>query len=310
MLDLRRLMIFREVAARGSITAAAEALDYTQPAVSRQIATLEAEAGRQLLERVPQGIRLTDAGAVLLDHAHAIATQVDLAEDGLRALDGLERGRVRLAAFPTADTALVPDAIARFRRAHPGVELKLSESISERSLERLRAGEVDLAVVSDHESQRLDLTGVDLTHLVDDPAYLALARHHPLARKRRLRLADLRDESWIEAGQQGYVLPLLSACRKVGFEPRIEFEVGPWNAKQGLVAAGVGVCLIPSLALSAVRQEVVLRPLGADAPKREVFAATRAGNRSPAAERMVELLLDAARRCERRAADLVARRAP
>src|SRR3954468_7121392 len=150
MLDVKRLQVLRTVAHTGSFSAAAEVLSFTQPAISRQIATLEVEAGAKLVERGARGIRLTPAGELLVEHADAIFDRLAVAEGQLEAVATLSAGRLRIGAFPTANATLVPLAIKAFSAAHPDVELRLEEAPSHLLLDRLRAGELDLAVVSDH----------------------------------------------------------------------------------------------------------------------------------------------------------------
>src|SRR5215470_7223169 len=156
MLDVRRLKVLREVARRGSFSAATEALSFTQPAISRQIAALEAEAGTQLVDRRARGVRLTLAGELLLEHADAILDRLAAAETQLEALAGLAGGRLRLGTFGTANATLIPLAIREFGATHPEVELRLVEGVSARLARRLCAGEVDLAVLSDHEPLEID----------------------------------------------------------------------------------------------------------------------------------------------------------
>src|SRR3954465_13340246 len=194
MLDVRRLRVLREVAQTGSFSAAAESLAFTQPAVSRQIATLEAEAGTRPRERPPRGpgpaprpversargIRLTQAGELLVGHADAILDRLGAAESQLEALAQLEGGRLRIGAPATATAPLIPLAIRAFDDEHPEVELRLDEAVSSELVERLSCGELDIAIVTDAE--RLpDLPGeVVLEPLMDDQLYLAVARDHPL----------------------------------------------------------------------------------------------------------------------------------
>lgn len=288
MFDATRLRVFREVAQRGSISAAADALSFTQPAVSRQVATLEREAGAQLLERLPRGIRLTEAGRVLLGHAEAILDRMTAARTQVEAVTCLEAGRLRIGAFPTANATIVPRAIAVFTHDHPEVELSLDEAISAELIPRLRAGELDVAVATDPAER--DLHDLAVLDIAEDPMLVALPLDHPLARKPRLRLRDLRDESWIEGGPAGCRRPLFRACAAAGFEPHIRFGSEQWLGKQGLVAAGVGVTLIPGLAVATVRDDIVLRSLGPDTPTREVVALLPAGYRAPAADPFVELV--------------------
>lgn len=286
MLDVRRLKVLREVARLGSFSAAAEELNFTQPAISRQIATLEAETGTRLVERNARGIRLTPAGELLVEHADAILDRLALAESQLEALEGLEGGRLRLGSFATANATLIPLAIRAFTADHPLVELDLRETLSPKLIEQLTAGELDLAVVG-HADPHPDVV---LEHLMEDPLYLALAVDHPLAAKPDLVLEDLAGEVWIEGRDKTAAKPLIEAAAAAGFEPAIRFETTQWLGKQGLVAAGVGVTLIPQLALATVRDDVVLRSLP-DAPRREIFLATTCcGYRAPAVEPMKAIL--------------------
>jgi DNA-binding transcriptional LysR family regulator len=276
-LDVRRLRVLREVASHGSFSAAADALAFTQPAVSRQIATLEAEAGTRLVDRTARGVRLTPAGELLVEHADAILGRLATAESQLEALAELDAGRLRLGAVPTASATLTALAIAAFVQDHPGVELRLIEGRSNETLPLLAAGEIDLAVVTDAGA---DVPAdVQLEHLMDDPFFVALPREHPLAAERELRMEDLREETWIEGRHCADAL--LKAAHDAGFEPRVAFDSAEWLGKQGLVAAGVGITLIPTLALGSVRDGLVLRSLGPDGPVRHVFLATH-GWLSPA----------------------------
>jgi DNA-binding transcriptional LysR family regulator len=271
-LDVRRLRVLCEVAQHGSFSAAADALAFTQPAVSRQIATLEAEAGTRLVDRTARGVRLTPAGELLVEHAGAILGRLATAESQLEALAELDTGRLRLGSFATAGATLTALAIAAFAHDHPAVELRLIEGRSQETLPMLAAGEIDLAVVTDAGADAP--ADVELEHLMDDPFYAALPRDHPLADEQDLRMEDLREETWIEGRQCADAL--MSAAHAAGFEPRIAFDCAEWLGKQGLVAAGVGVTLIPTLALGTVRDGLVLRSLGPHGPSRGVYLATHA----------------------------------
>src|ERR671930_2294713 len=170
MLDVRRLKVLREVAARGSFSAAADSLSFTQSAVSQHVAALERETGSTLLERGPRGIRLTDAGRALVAHADAILARIDDAEEELAAIAGLREGRLRLASFQSAGATLVPRAVASFRERHPGVALAMIEAEPEDATEHLHSGDIDLALVYDYEPVRSMLDGeLELTHLIDEP---------------------------------------------------------------------------------------------------------------------------------------------
>ena len=302
MLDVKQLRVLKAVAEHGSFSAAAEALSYTQPAISQQIATLERSAGATLVDRTSRGVRLTDAGRALVDHAHVVLARLAAAEAELDAIAGVRGGRVRLASFPTASAALLPPALARFTDRHPDVDLTFLEKEPEDAIQMLRAGELEVAIVfefhnlSQGEWDRL-YGGAELHPLVDDPMYLALPLGHPLAHKPRVRLQDLSDELWIQEGNPRNPCGRLhqAACVNAGFDPRIGFRSDDYNVVQGMVAAGVGVSLLPSFALANVRDDIVVRSLGKSAPARQIAAATLAGGyRSPATEAMLDILREVA----------------
>jgi DNA-binding transcriptional LysR family regulator len=277
-MDTDLLRAFREVARRGSFTAAADALQYTQSAVSRQIAALERELDAPLFDRLPRrGVRLTDAGRSLLPHAEALLERVGSLRRDVAAVGRLEAGRLRVGAFQTANAELVPRALAAFRAEHPNVEPDLVEGTSPRQLARLRAGDLHVAVVS----SAVETDGVELAPLLREPMLVALPRSHALAGRCSLRLAELADEPWI-AGDPGVQDPLLTLAPDFAEEGRIAFIVRDWGTKQGLVAAGFGITLVPALAAGTVRAGITLVALhGDDAPARPVYAATATGIARP-----------------------------
>jgi DNA-binding transcriptional LysR family regulator len=302
MLDVRRLRVLKEVAERGSFSAAADALSYTQSAVSQQIAALEREAGTSLVQRGPRGVRLTDAGQALVGHSEAIMARLAAAEAELEAIAGLRGGRLRLASFPTAGATLVPLAIAQFSHLHPGVELSLIEAEPEDALPRLKAGELDIALAFEYHTLPRSayatlMEGIETVHLLDDPMSVALPRGHRLAGKARVSLDELAGERWIQGDPQGLCGAMhVAACELAGFEPHVAFQSDDYNVVQGLVAAGVAISLIPELALSNLREDIVIRPLSAkQTPVRRVVAATLAGgSRAPATSAMLATLEGAA----------------
>jgi DNA-binding transcriptional LysR family regulator len=290
--DTTLLEVFQEVARRGSFTGAAEALGYTQSAVSRQISALEGRLGAALFDRLPRGVRLTEEGRSLLPHASAITDRLRTARGDLRALRELAAGRLRVGAFATADAALVPQAMAAFRAAHPRVSVSLVEGMVRDHVARLETGELDLAILAASTAEGFE--GLRLRHLLDDPMFVAMHPDHRLAGRGEVRLAELADEDWI-AGSPRPEDTLIGATPHTGFRPRITYVVGEWIAKQGLVASGLGVTLIPSLAVGAARPDIVLVPLHPDdAPVRGVYAATPAGVTAPAALTAFLGLLDEA----------------
>jgi len=295
------MRVLREVALRGSFSAAAEALSFTQSAVSQQIAALEREAGCSLVQRNARGIRLTEAGEALVRHTDAIVARLSEAEAELEAINGVRGGRLRLASFESAAASIMPLAIAAFRAAHPGVELSMIVTEPEDAAPLLKTGELDLALGYDARV-RGEVDGIARTQLLSDPMFVAMPADHPLARKRGLRLADLADDPWIGSVMDCECNRLVNrACAVAGFEPRIEFETDDYTAMQGFVAAGVGVCLIAELGLTSVREDIVIRSLGRETPIREVYAATALdSHRTPATQAMLEILQGVAARYESR----------
>src|SRR5215208_7212978 len=301
MLDVRRMRVLREVAHRGSFSAAAEALAFTQSAVSQQIAALEREAGTVLVQRSPRGVSLTEAGEALVRHTDAILARLAEAESELEAIAGLSGGRLRMAAFESAGATLMPLAIAAFRERHPAVELSMTLLEPEDAIPQLRAGELDLAITFEARKGDPADEGLEHLYLIDDPMYLVLPADHPLAHKRSPRLADLEGEAWIGGPANCECNRLIyRACATAGYDPRIAFETDDYQAVQGFVAAGVGVSLIAELGLRSVRDDIVVRDLGRDTPIRSIRATTLSeGYRSPASQAMLGILADVAAAYER-----------
>ncbi|WP_067823801.1 LysR family transcriptional regulator [Actinomadura kijaniata] len=290
MLDLHRARVLREVARLGSMTAAARALSFTQPAVSHHIARLEAEVGTPLVVRHGRGVRLTEAGRILVDHIEDVLARTADVEERIAAIAGLRAGRVRAAVFPTAAAALLPDALARLRERAPGVAVTLTEAEPPQALALLRAGEADLAVVFAYPHSPPDTdTRLREIPLHEDPIHLALPAGHPLAGKGRLRLADLADDPWVSGCERcrGH---LLHACAEAGFTPRIAFATDDHVAVQCLVSRGLAVTALPGLAFALHREAGVVR---ADAPElghRRIAAVVPAGPRPPAVAALLDEL--------------------
>lgn len=299
MLNLGRLKVLQEVVGHGSFSAAAESLSYTQSAVSQAVARLELELGTVLVVRDRRRARPTAAGAKLVEHADAIFAQVEAAEADVAAVAGLRGGVLRVASFPSAGATLIPEAVATFRRRHPAVSLTLAEGEPEEIAPRLRAGEFDLALLFEFPGVR-ERPGVGLraVDLLEDPMHVALPAAHALADKPELSLADLRTEDWVQTSAESpCARHVVRSCLAAGFEPNVTFESDDYETVQGLVAAGVGVALIPRLALTRVHPGIVVRELAPRSPARSVIAATMSGpGVAPAAEPMISVLADVARR--------------
>jgi DNA-binding transcriptional LysR family regulator len=274
--DLRLLKVLREVALRGSFSAAAEALSYSQPAVSQQIARLEAQTGVKLLERQPKGIKLTPAGEALVRHTERILAQLADAQAELTEIASSARGRLRIASFATAAGTIVPLAVSLFRKLRPGVHVDLQLLDPPVAIPALRRGDFDIVISEEGGFEdEPDLTGLGVERLMDDVLYAALPVGHPLATRRAIALTDLVHEDWMLVGLQGTCAAsnvVLRACAQAGFEPRVAYTSDDYFAIQGLVASGMGVALVPGLALASTREDVAVRPLRGRPPYRRIGA--------------------------------------
>jgi DNA-binding transcriptional LysR family regulator len=290
MLDVRRMMALLEVSRQGSFSRAAQALGYTQPAVSRQIALLERESGATLVDRRPDGVRLTDAGRILVRHAEAIVARLGEARAEIQAVSGLERGSLRLSTFTSAAATMVPLAITAFRERLPGIDLSVLVVDTAVVLETIRGGDVDIALSLDPE--HLELEELDAIHLFEEPMHVALPPGHPLSEQDRVDLASLADERWMFGTTVGCpdARRFTRACHAAGFEPTIAFHNDDYNAILGFVAAGVGVAPIPDMVARSARDDVCIRSLAPEAPTRPIIALLPGGYRPPAAEAMVDVL--------------------
>lgn len=267
MLDTARLRVLAAVARHGSVTAAAQALNYAQPSVSHHLARLEAETGSTLVQRVGRGIRLTEAGRMLAERAEEILGRLDAAEAELAAFSGLRAGRVRLAAFPSALGTFVPWAAATFVAEHPEVELRFTEAEPPEAVRLLRAGEVDVALLFAYpDGSSTEDDGLRRERLLDEPTYLVLPKG-----LRGNRLRDHSARRWI-TGCERCRAHLLRACAAEGFTPDIRFTTDDYVAVQALVATGLGVTTLPALALAAQRHPGV-RAIRLAANDREISAA-------------------------------------
>src|SRR3954466_1707303 len=291
MLDVRRMRVLREVAVRGSFSAAAEALSFTQSAISQHVAALERETGTTLVERNSRGVRLTEAGRALVTHTDAILARIEDAEQELAAIAGLRGGRVRLATFQSAGATIVPRALGEFHSRHPEVELivKLEEQDAHGML---AAGDADLAIVMDFPHTPLLAPDLELTQLLEDPYDVIVPSDHPLAVREEITLQELEDERFVvHPYGMGCREGTEAACRASGYEPKVAIECDENDQVMAFVAAGLGVGVYPRLALTNLMPGVARRPVAGDTPTRRIFVATLAeGYRSPATEAMIGIL--------------------
>jgi DNA-binding transcriptional LysR family regulator len=285
-------------------------LSYTQSSVSEAVVTLERELGVTLLDRSSRPVRLTPSGEVVLAHAETLIAQAAAVETDLVALTSGDGGRLRLAGFYTAWSTFLPTAIADFTRTRPRVELELEQLDPPAALRQLRAGELDLAVIfrfepgdpADDPEARLSST-----YLAYDPYALAVPATSPLARKGRLKVADLSEASWCSAplGTPAALL-LQQFCREQGgFEPRLEYPTDDIAMAQPLIAAGLAVALLPSLNLAQTHPGVTVRQLPGTPPGRGVWCVRPVRQRLPAAIAMTGALARATSRLPRSPASVV-----
>jgi molybdate transport repressor ModE-like protein len=293
MLDVKRLRILREVAERGSFSAAADAMHLTQSAVSQQIAALEKETGAKLLDRNHGKVRLTDPGASLVTHAEAVMARLEEAERELSDMAELRGGRLRLVTFPTAGATIVAKAVPAFSKAYPEIELELGEAEPEESIPRLKAGEYDMALAYDFDSVPFpDDRDIERHFLLEERMQVALPAKHELAGRKSVRLEQLCDEVWACGVRPSSCRQnVLQWTRNAGFEPRINFASDDYQVIQSLVAAGMGVALVPELLLTGRQPGIEVLDVTPKAPVRRIWAVTLGQDlRSPAADAMLEIL--------------------
>ncbi|MFE2274648.1 LysR family transcriptional regulator [Streptomyces lavendulae] len=277
MIEARHLRVLRAVAGTGSFSAAARELGCTQPAVSQQMKALEQSAGTPLLIRTGREMRLTQAGEALVRHAAGILAGLTAAEEEVAAIAGLRAGRVRLVSFPSGSSTLVPTALAAMRAAHPGTRISLVEAEPPRSVEMLREGDCDLALAFRYgggaAGAAAEWEDLVVTHLLTDRLVGLVPEGHRLAGAERVGMAELADEPWI-AGCPRCRRHLVEVCEGAGFTPRIDFATDDYPAVVGLVGAGLGVAVLPELAVESVRAKGVSTLAVEPAVEREVVALT------------------------------------
>ena len=283
MLDLRRVRLLRELAARGTIAAVADALQFTPSAVSQQLAILEREAGVPLLERAGRGVRLTDAALTLVEHADALLERAALAEADLAAAAGTVTGRARVAGFQSVMLKLAIPAIEALARDAPRLRCELVEAEPEQAIPALALGDVDVVLADEWQHQPRALPpSLERHELLSDPVNVVLPEHHPALKRHRgaVPLAELADEPWATGHPaMGWEEMTQRICRELGgFEPDIRFRANDANVSLALVARGLALALIPDLPLVGGRPGVAIRPIAEGEVIRAIFAVTRAAD--------------------------------
>ncbi|WP_460063216.1 LysR family transcriptional regulator [Streptomyces sp. YKOK-I1] len=295
MLNLERLRTLDALARHGSVSAAAAGLHITTSAVSQQLAKLEREVGQRLLAKHGRGVRLTDAGRLLAEHAARILSQVELAQSDLEARRGQVAGELRISAFPTAARGLFPVALAELRKAHPGLRLRSCELEPENGVAGVVRGDLDLAVVLDWYNKPMPVPdGLVKAPVLDDPAEVAMPAGHPLAGRDEVDLGEFAGDEWITWGEGEFCHEwLMFTLRSRGVEPIVGHRAAETHTQLGLVAAGLGVCIVPLLGRDPVPQGVVMVPLK-QRVRRHVYVVWRAdADRRPSIRAAVEALKSA-----------------
>ena len=269
--DIGRLRVLAAVARHGSMTAAAAQLAYTPSAVSQQIRKLETELGMDVLARHAKGVDLTDAGRTVVEHVATIERELAALRDDLEDIAGARSGTLRLGTVPTFGASLLPFAVTRFTRRHPGVALSVRSSRLRGLLELLRDREIGMAVLWDYEWSRLSESGLAVQTLLVDPTLLVVSADHRLAGRTTVSVAELARERWITRAAHPVVEVLHRTSQIAGFEPTISFEAHDYQEAQGMVAAGLGVALAPRLALSGMRDDVRVLRFSDPVPARRIM---------------------------------------
>jgi molybdate transport repressor ModE-like protein len=295
-LDVRRMRVLREVAERGTIAAAARALAFTPSAVSQQLAALEREAGVALLDRHGGRVRLTEAGRRLVVRTESILAELEAATAELSAAAADVTGDIHVAAFPSAERALLAPAVAALARRHPDVRARTTELEPEASLPALRLGDVDLAISHEDVSRPAPPDArLERVDLFEDPLRVVLPPGHP-ADSDAVALAALAEARWVATPPGTACRAILEhACGTAGFRPDVPYHANDFGVLAAYVAAGLGVALVPELALAAFGAGVVVRPVADVAVKRRIYVSARRGGLArPALAAMVDELREAA----------------
>lgn len=292
-----RVLLLAKVAHHGTMTKAADALGYSVSAISQQLRKLEIEAGQPLLQRHSRGIFLTDAGQAVVDHAEQIQGQLRSLQHSLDDIAGVRSGSLQMGTFPTAGSSLLPAAIGRFRAEYPSIDLSVASFRNQGLIDRLTSREISMSLLWEYQWSRLDLPDLTLLHLMDDPTDLVVSKNHPLASRSTVEVRDLLDENWVvRAERHPMIEAIVRATNHVGFYPRVGYEANDYQEAQAMVAVGLGISLVPRLALSVLRNDVRVVPLSGEVPKRRILLGRMKESRpTPVESAMTTMLVEAAK---------------
>ncbi|MFI2230629.1 LysR family transcriptional regulator [Nocardia testacea] len=282
MIDLRRLLVLRVLAERGTVTAAAADLHVTPSAVSQQLRSLADELGVELLARSGRTVELTPAARSLLAHADDLGARWERARADIASYGVAPAGPLRLCGVSSAAAALLVPAAARLRADHPRIDLHIRELESDDCFRQLLAHRADIALVLPAHSPPVDDPRFEQTVVFDDAQDLLVPEGHPLTRRGAVELADAAAETWIVKPEHNDSYDVLvAACAAAGFTPRVSHHLKEWFAVSAAVAHGFGVCLLPRMVPVPDHHRVTRIPLhGITRPTRAIIAATRRGGRA------------------------------
>lgn len=292
MIEVKRLTVLREVARQGSFNQAAAALRLTPSAVSQQISALERSLGAAVVRRSTRGVELTEAGRVLSEASDAITAELANAEAEIVRLATRRTERLTVATFTSGGQRLLPPALLRFTAEHPGVELTVLENEPEDSLPLVRSGGADLALGYHFDGPppvRPADSGLVWSPLLDDPMWIVLPAGHPLAERESLALAELAGERWVH-GCLTIVDLLDHYAAMAGFEVRTACSGTDYVFAQSLVRAGVGIAMIPQVALTADLGGLATVPLAPPCPSRFIGTVTAGRRPRPLAAALLRAL--------------------
>lgn len=303
MIEVKHLRLIAAIDRHGTLSGAARELGLSQPAITQQMQRLERDLGTPLVTKQSRGVTLTSAGRVLLRHSGQVLPALLRAESEIAAIAGLRGGEIRISAFASGAAALLPKALARMAQEHAGISFRLGEAETEASLELLRKGDCEIALVYEYHSEGMTMRRPDLQHdpdeiwqtAMEEHIWLAMPRSHPLAADAEVDVADLAGARWI-SGCPSCQGNLIDVCSVAGFRPDITYETDDYIALQGLAAAGLGVALLPELMLMATRHDadLVLKPLAQKRFRRVSVVTTKALSAVPGVMETMQAIMDVA----------------
>jgi len=288
-MELRHLTYFVAVAERLNFSRAAEDLHVAQPAISQQVRALEQELGISLFDRVGKRVTLTEAGRALLPHARQILNAVEAARNEIRERGSLERGTVSLGAPPTVSAHALPTKITSFEQKYPGLDVVLREAGTETLVALVEQGQLEMAIVSTDVLP----PSLESTPFLEETYVVAVGEKHPLCKRKSVNIAELAEESFIMF-PRGYKLREVTmiACRTAGFEPKVALDGGGMQSALQFVAAGLGVALVPQLALTDTNSIVALSVADQNLRRALGLVWRKGAHLSPAARALREFLME------------------